>query len=457
MARDEMDSIMNLADEKLSEMCKELCHLVTIELQKATDSLVSQVEQKLEVRKVPTASRAWEGETLHEVEGASEFQSFLGDDCVHAVNPKYLDDVGEKRPEKKPTLAWGTKISPENDESEAHPSPSEPNAPGGPTGAVKLNQSLSMKAQRETMIERIFGLVPDVGGGLQEDNMSQGRKQVLRFISSNCFEGFGIVMILLYSLEIGLQINYLAETRALDPGHVWRTIDWAFCLWFTVEVGLKLYVYRMRFFTMHGCAWNIMDFFLNILQIFEEVVAIVSLASANTQTVLNSGVMRTVRICRGIKVMRLVRTVRFAEELQLIVSCLILSVRTFLCVLSLLVMAIYVMAIYATQAVYVYHLENPVNPEGELVQRWGNIPTSMLSVFQALSGGEGLSNSENIRVEHDFSSRVLCVTCNLTDVSRMAFVCCLLLLAFMRGCRIGAQFPSCNFCMFLLFRLNVRV
>jgi len=201
-------------------------------------------------------------------------------------------------------------------------------------------------------------------------------------------------MILLHSLFIGIQINHLAVTLNPDAGVFWRSIDLGFCFFFSLEVAVRLYVYQLRFFTMHGCAWNILDFVVSSLQLFEEIVAIS--ASSSDLEMAQSSVMRVMRILRGVKVMRLIRAVRYADELQLVVSCLLLSLRTFMWALSLLVMTIYVMAIYVTQAVYVFRLENPM-PDVEdydgirvrenLAGFWGSLPTSMLSVFQALTGG----------------------------------------------------------------------
>ncbi|CAK9096377.1 Serine/threonine-protein phosphatase with EF-hands 1 (PPEF-1) (Protein phosphatase with EF calcium-binding domain) (PPEF) (Serine/threonine-protein phosphatase 7) (PP7) [Durusdinium trenchii] len=86
--------------------------------------------------------------------------------------------------------------------------------------------------------------------------------------------------------------------------------------------------------------------------------------------------------------MRLVRFIRYAEELQLIVSCLILSFRTFLWSIGLLLMTFYVMAIYTTQAAKLHRLEFPESLANTALERWwGGIFTSMLSVLQALSGG----------------------------------------------------------------------
>ncbi|CAL1156583.1 unnamed protein product [Cladocopium goreaui] len=443
-----MHSVLQLADVKFSEMSKELCQHVAEELHRATGCLVREVEEKLRATGL-TLSPSWHsgqgkparGKTVawEDEIGVTEFKSFLSDEHVHTVNSKYFEDLtdssgfGSSEKPQKPIPAWGTKISPEAAGDPPHPdrgsiasttivegsetetvktmktvktvkveAPEDHDAPEAPrSNLVKLKTAKSMKVHQESMAERVFGFVPDLNDTFTSRRMSGCQKKVRSLISSNLFEVLAMFMIMLNSLQVGLQINHLAETTALDAGPVWRAFDLFFCAWFTLEVSLKLYVYRCRSFTMHGCAWNILDFFLNAVQIFEEIVALVFLSFDNAQTVVNSGVMRTVRILRGIKVMRLVRTVRFAEELQLIVSCLILSVRTFLCVVSLLFMWIYVMAIYTTQAVYVHRLENSSGSGDEdLVRWWGNIPTSMLSLFQALSGGVDWNDISKPLSEH---------------------------------------------------------
>ena len=399
----EMHSVLQLADEQFSKMSKELCQQVASELQRATSCLIKEVEDKLKAtgleQRHSAKTMAWDNDL-----GTTEFKSVLSDERVHTLSSKYVEDLtadldlGE---EPKSFAAWGTKISPDDEpadsdaveafETETLPQPFfQPEAPEAPeapcTNAMKLGSTRTVNLHQESVAERIFGFVPELNPS--SGHLSGCRKHVFSVISGNWFEAFAIVMIMLNSLQVGLQINYLAETTALDAGPVWRSFDLAFCVWFALEVSLKLYVFRLRFFTMHGCAWNILDLLLVAVQVFEEIANLVFLSVDNAQAVVNSGVMRTVRILRGIKVMRLVRTVRFAEELQLIVSCLILSVRTFACVVSLLFMCIYVMAIYTTQAVYVRRLENPSGSGDEaLVKWWGNLPTSMLSLFQALSGG----------------------------------------------------------------------
>ncbi|CAE7734014.1 Scn9a, partial [Symbiodinium pilosum] len=234
--------------------------------------------------------------------------------------------------------------------------------------------------------DHIFGMTPQAGDAAGPSTHSLGRRRLRRLVQNFWFDCFIMAMILVHTLSIGAQINHLAATERTDGGRFWRSVDFFFCVLFASEVALKLYVYRIRFFTMHACAWNIIDLVLAILQIIEEVLAIA--ADRLDPSYQNTSVMRAVRMMRGVKVLRLVRAVRYARDLQLIVSCLILSLRTFLWSVLLLVMTIYVMAIYVTQACNLRRFENPDADGNDLLKQWwGDIFTSMLSVFQALSGG----------------------------------------------------------------------
>ncbi|CAE7022037.1 Scn11a [Symbiodinium natans] len=242
------------------------------------------------------------------------------------------------------------------------------------------------KSKSGNFADHIFGMIPDTDDKALPSTHGCCRNRLRWLIQNQWFDFLIMGMILIHTLSIGAQINHLAATERTDGGRFWRSVDFFFCVFFAIEVAMKVYVYRMRFFTMRACAWNIIDLVLAILQIVEEVMALV--ASATEEPYQNTSVMRAVRMMRGVKVLRLVRAVRYAGDLQLIVSCLILSLRTFLWSVLLLVMTIYVMAIYITQACNLRRFENPDAAGNDLLKKWwGDIFTSMLSVFQALSGG----------------------------------------------------------------------
>ncbi|CAE7218101.1 Cacna1h [Symbiodinium natans] len=273
---------------------------------------------------------------------------------------------------------------PENDADLKTTTPDPPADVNDPQRAQSRRTSTMMKKKDEPgAAHRILGL-PSTGSerGAVVESSSWLHAMGLQIVTSARFEFVSMSMIVVYSLVLGLQINYLATTLTDDAGW-WDELDVAFGAYFLFEVALKLFVYRLSFFTMHGCFWNLLDLVLCALQLFEEI-AMLTLWGGNVG-MPQAGAMRTVRLLRSIKVMRLIRAVKFAEELQLLVSCLLLSMQTFMWVLVLLVMTVYVIAIYITQTVYVYRLDNPGN--AELADKFGTLWVSMLSVFQSLTGG----------------------------------------------------------------------
>lgn len=396
------DAILRRADQRLAELCQHLCRQVTLELDAATTSLLRKVEVQ-----DPTEPNSQLGLSPKSSLGNSLRAAGTGHTMAWASHaspspvpnsPNYeprlmtqplplstsralqeLEDQGAEIPKQgavKPRVVDGRS---EEDEE----------------GVMKLQRGITKSSKKGGITgaaERIFGLVPQTSSDEQPQvGLSWYRSRVQRIIRNNWFECFVMSMVLLHSLLTGIQIHAMSVSQAasLYPGTVHTVMNLIFCLFFGVEVSLRLYVYRLRFFTMYGCAWNVLDLLIALFHFFEEVGAIVAQVTATNEPELaNSSILRTIRILRGIKVIRLVRFIRYAEELQLIVSCLILSFRTFLWSIGLLVMTFYVMAIYTTQAAHLHRVEFPDSSVNDALEKWwGGIFTSMLSVLQALSGG----------------------------------------------------------------------
>lgn len=128
-----------------------------------------------------------------------------------------------------------------------------------------------------------------------------------------------------------------------------------------------------------------MDLALVLANVIEEIL--VATADVN---VPSSFVLRITRILRSIRIVRILRVMRVAEDLRLLVTCILFSVKSFIWALLLLFLIIYILGVYLTQSVHIYRIENN-NPldEGsrELTKWYGTVPVASLSLFQALTGG----------------------------------------------------------------------
>mmetsp|Transcript_25941 Transcript_25941/g.48713 ORF Transcript_25941/g.48713 Transcript_25941/m.48713 type:complete len:636 (+) Transcript_25941:62-1969(+) len=210
-----------------------------------------------------------------------------------------------------------------------------------------------------------------------------------KLVTNMFFETISMFMLCANSLVIGVQTDYMASNMVTAVPSALRALDILFCVFFAVELTLRITAFGRKFFVMTGCGWNIMDMILVTAQVAEELLMAVAEATAGSNSVqYNTEVMRVVRILRAIKVVRLVGAVRFAQDLQLLINCLFLSLKQFLWSALLLLLAIYVVAIYITQAATAYRLENQ---EGihlvAMTKWWGSMPQSVLSLFQGVAGG----------------------------------------------------------------------
>jgi len=242
--------------------------------------------------------------------------------------------------------------------------------------------STPKRPTRASVMEWAFGLKRQGSTRFQETTWL--RMRALRLVSNSFFEYLSMVMLLANAVAVGVQTDYMAVKQAPSAPKVWRGMDMFFCIFFSLELTLRLAAFGKKFFVMTGCAWNVLDIILVLAQVTEEVL----LAVADSDGQDNADVMRAVRILRVIKVLRLVGTVRMAEDLQLLINCLLLSLKQFLWSVLLLLLAIYVMAVYVTQAASAYRMEQPTGTYAEQITRWwGSMPQSILSLFQGITGG----------------------------------------------------------------------
>jgi len=211
------------------------------------------------------------------------------------------------------------------------------------------------------------------------------RRRLLGIISSTSFELATLVAIFANAVAIGAQTDYMARNTSQEEPLEARVFDVLFCLFFTVEILLKLAVFRCHFFWMWGWAWNVFDLSLVVMQLAEEIAYLVASSSSG----LDGSLLRTLRILRAVRVVRVLRVMAFAENLQLLVSCILHSMSPFIWACALLILMIYIFSIYLTQIIISHILESDVSESGQndLRTYFGSVPLSMLTLLAALLGG----------------------------------------------------------------------
>jgi len=224
------------------------------------------------------------------------------------------------------------------------------------------------------------------------------RRVAHRLVHHWMFEILVLLCIFANAAQVGIQTDVMATRSSLHVPPAHRAANMFFCVWFSLELALRLFVYRCHFFTMWGCGWNIFDLVLVALQVLEEVVLAVENSSLEDRQVEddmhglpNSTLLRTARILRVVKVMRVMRMMRYFQDLRLLVSCILHSLRPLFWALSLICIIIYVVGTNLTHIVMVHRIldgpEEQVDGETLLQKYYGSVPRSLMSMFQGLTGG----------------------------------------------------------------------
>jgi voltage-gated sodium channel len=167
-------------------------------------------------------------------------------------------------------------------------------------------------------------------------------------VESRTFNSFITIVIVINAVVLGLETSPRVMSAA---GPVLLAID-AAALWiFTLEIGLKLWLYRARFLRD---GWNIFDF---------AIVAIAWLPAAGPLAVL-----------RALRVLRVLRLMSIVPQMRTVVGALFRALPGMGSILAVLVLVFYVAAVMATKLF------------GAAFPAWfGSIGASMFSLFQIMT------------------------------------------------------------------------
>lgn len=208
-------------------------------------------------------------------------------------------------------------------------------------------------------------------------------------VDKNWFNMIIGAVILSNTLVIGFEIDYGPKPELDVDGYeipleikdrtMWYALEAVFSVIFILEAMLKMYYYRLDYFK----SWpNRFDFSLVILSIVDTFLL---------QLLNMAGSLRKFTVLRVVKMARLCRLIRLLsmfKELWLVVSGVMLSLRTIMCVSVIILMIVYVLAIVMTMQVG----HNPMfdyyyKKSGGWDHRkfFGSVPRSMLTMFQVVT------------------------------------------------------------------------
>lgn len=182
----------------------------------------------------------------------------------------------------------------------------------------------------------------------QNDEADTPRRRIARFILSDAFQRTVIGLILLNAATLGLETsgNIMAAW-----GGLLTALDRLLLVLFTIEIGLRIYAFRGRFFRD---PWGLFDF--------------VIVAMSWTP---DSGPLSVLRALRVLRVLRLASVV---PSMRLVVEAMLKALPGMGSIVLLMALIFYVFAVMATKLY------------GDLVpERFGTLGDSLFTLFQMMT------------------------------------------------------------------------
>lgn len=187
---------------------------------------------------------------------------------------------------------------------------------------------------------------------LQDTEFDGMRGKVASFIEQTNFSKFITAVILMNAVTLGFETD---KGIMAQYGYILLALDKIALAIFTIEIALKLFVYRLSFFR---AGWNVFDF----------VIVAIALIPA-------SGPLAVLRTLRILRVLRLVTVV---PSMRRVIAALLHAIPGMASIMSVLLVIYYVCSVLATK------LFN-AHPDPEVAEKFESIAASMYTLFQIMT------------------------------------------------------------------------
>lgn len=234
---------------------------------------------------------------------------------------------------------------------------------------------------------------------LMTGKKSRIRDGIACVVSSNQFSYAMCVLLLGNAITIGMTVNFTRENSEDNlPGYL-ETVSVVFCFLFVTELGMRMYVYGISFFTRVGWQWNVFDFIVVSVQVLEEVASIA--LGGESKLMEDSGgsvsIVRLLRFLRLFRIIRVLRVVAIVHDLRKVVYLIMGSIWSFFWTLMLLFLLTYIIGVFVTQLVADHGRNAPetIDEHTAFGQYYGSVAVSVFTLYQSISGGLDWADAAN--------------------------------------------------------------
>jgi len=241
---------------------------------------------------------------------------------------------------------------------------------------------------RQRLVRRL-GRIFEVLDQMQEPTRSGCIHGV---ISSSQFDTLTSFIIILNSAFVAFTANWEMKNVGEQFPAYMELIDTSFLLFYSIELLLRLFVHRWYFFINQEMKWNNFDLVLVFFSLQDVVLS--HLVSEDSSG--NLAFMRIFRLMKVAKILRTFRVMRVFRELATILESFKTSFVSLFWCFVMLAFLLYIFALIIIQGMAGVLLLKADELNDEEVKQihdvFGSVPQTMLSLYQAVTGGDDWAN-----------------------------------------------------------------
>lgn len=209
------------------------------------------------------------------------------------------------------------------------------------------------------------------------------QKKTRRFLDSSLFGKILAGIILLNCMSLGWQVDWGVRNYSQTEPVVFEVITTLFTLVFSVEFITRCFAYGIYMLNWYNSelGWNIFDGILVLSSLLDEVMS-------RTSDGINVTALRVLRLARLLRILRVFRVVRYFTDLRVMVQGILLSAKTLIWAIALLMVLMFSVTVCICQLLrpYLASLESETE-KTELIDSFGSMILGIFTLFQAMSGG----------------------------------------------------------------------
>jgi hypothetical protein len=218
----------------------------------------------------------------------------------------------------------------------------------------------------------------------------------------------------LVSIMICLNVLFLAYSADYAVKHVDQQMtpfiyvcEILFLVFYLFEMFVRLKVHGVYFFFNEEMNWNLFDFFLVGISIWDVFATHWTSAAEDEKSSgegFNISFLRALRLFRMSKIFRILRVMRYFSELRMMLNCITMSIRPlFWCMLNMSIFfSIFAITFLHGVAGYLQDPSADLIQREKLIKDWGSIGRAILSLYKVTTGGTDWGHlADSLRVTGD--------------------------------------------------------